>query len=59
MNDSPTWRRYQELRPDQLAEILRTAPVAYWPLGLLEHHGWHLPIGLDCLKAERICARIA
>ena len=40
MNNSPIWRRYQELRPDQLAELVRTAPIAYWPLGLLEHHGW-------------------
>jgi creatinine amidohydrolase len=54
-----TWRRYAELRPDELAEIVADAPVAYWPLGLLEHHGWHLPIGLDGLKAESICARLA
>jgi creatinine amidohydrolase len=60
MDDSqPTWRRYQELRPDQLADAVQAAPVAYWPLGLLEHHGWHLPIGLDGLKAEHICVRIA
>jgi creatinine amidohydrolase len=53
------WYRYPELRPDQLAEIVAQTPVAYWPLGLLEHHGWHLPVGLDGLKAEGICARIA
>jgi creatinine amidohydrolase len=53
------WRRYPELRPDQLAELVANAPVAYWPLGLLEHHGWHLPVGLDGLKAEQICVRIA
>ena len=54
-----TWHRYQELRPDQLAEIVATRPIAFWPLGLLEHHGWHLPIGLDGLKAEHICMHIA
>lgn len=53
------WHRYQELRPDQLAEVVVTRPIAYWPLGLLEHHGWHLPVGLDGLKAEHICVRIA
>lgn len=53
------WRRYEELRPDQVAEIVQAAPVAFWPLGLLEHHGWHLPIGLDGLKAKGICIRIA
>jgi len=60
MNATPLkWGHYPELRPDQLAEIVQTTPVAYWPLGLLEHHGWHLPVGLDGLKAENICARIA
>jgi creatinine amidohydrolase len=54
-----TWRRYQELRPDELAALVKSSPVAFWPLGLLEHHGWHLPIGLDGLKAEHICMRIA
>jgi creatinine amidohydrolase len=57
-NPAP-WGRYHELRPDQLSEILAAAPVAYWPLGLIEHHGWHLPVGLDGLKAERICLRCA
>jgi len=58
-NPSHKWHRYPELRPDQLAEIVRNTPVAYWPLGLLEHHGWHLPVGLDGLKAEGICIRMA
>jgi creatinine amidohydrolase len=38
---------------------VQTAPVAFWPLGLIEHHGWHLPVGFDGLKAERICIRVA
>jgi creatinine amidohydrolase len=53
------WRRYQELRPDQLGELVGRHPIAFWPLGLLEHHGWHLPLGLDGLKAEHICIRVA
>ena len=59
MNDKTLWRRYEELRPDQMAQIVKTAPVILWPLGLIEHHGWHLPVGLDGIKAERICIRIA
>ena len=59
MQHKREWHRYPELRPDQLAEIVKSAPVAYWPLGLLEHHGWHLPIGLDGLKAEGICMQLA
>lgn len=53
------WRRYEELRPDQLTELVKSAPVAYWPLGLLEHHGWQLPVGFDGIKADRICTRLA
>lgn len=53
------WGRYEEQRPDQLQEIVRRAPVAYWPLGLLEHHGWHLPVGFDGIKAHRLCERMA
>ncbi len=52
-------RRYEELRPDDLAAIVRDRPVAYWPLGLLEHHSWHLPIGFDGIKADRFCQRMA
>jgi creatinine amidohydrolase len=42
-----------------LAEVVDAAPVVYWPLGLIEHHGWQLPLGLDGLKAEGICVRAA
>ncbi len=53
------WARYEELRPDQLAAGVATDPIVFWPLGLLEHHGWHLPVGLDGIKAERLCMKIA
>lgn len=57
--DQTAWRRYEELRPDALVELVGRHPVAYWPLGLLEHHGWHLPVGYDGLKADRLCQRFA
>ena len=53
------WKYYHQLRPDQLEMIVKEKPIAFWPLGLIEHHGWHLPIGFDGLKAEQICIRIA
>lgn len=52
------WRRYEECRPDELAAIVAQTPVAIWPLGIIEHHGWHLPIGYDTLKAQHICLRL-
>ena len=53
------WERYEELRPDALASIVNESPVLFWPLGLLEHHGWHLPVGYDGIKASRTCIRVA
>ncbi|MCC7145020.1 MAG: creatininase family protein [Phycisphaeraceae bacterium] len=53
------WRRYEELRPDELRAQVDARPVAIWPLGLLEHHGWHLPIGFDGLKAEQLSIKLA
>ena len=52
------WGRLEELRPDQLEGIIRERPVVYWPLGLIEHHGWHLPVGFDGIKVERLCLRM-
>jgi creatinine amidohydrolase len=53
------WGSYEELKPDQLRRIVGQAPVVYWPLGLIEHHGWHLPLGFDGIKARRLCERMA
>jgi creatinine amidohydrolase len=56
--DTAPWGRVEELRPDRLEAIVRERPVAYWPLGLIEHHGWHLPVGFDGVKAQRLCLRM-
>lgn len=47
------------LSPQQIQERLERAPVAYLPLGSLEFHGPHLPIGLDALTAHGICLAAA
>jgi creatinine amidohydrolase len=51
--------RFETLRPDELRQAVSAAPIAYWPLGLLEHHGWHLPVGYDGIKADRLAVRMA
>jgi len=51
--------RYEEMLPDELREVIRTAPVAYVPLGSLEWHGYHLPVGNDAIKVHEICLRAA
>lgn len=56
---SPIWHPYETLTPDDLESVVATHPVVYWPLGLIEHHGWHLPVGFDGLKADRMCRAFA
>jgi creatinine amidohydrolase len=42
------------LRPAQILEEINACPLAYWPLGPLEWHAPHLPLGTDPLNAERV-----
>lgn len=51
--------RYAELRPRRLKARREALPLAYLPLGILEWHGLHNPLGLDGIKAEEAAARIA
>ena len=44
--------RYHMLRPRQIAERRDAYPVAYIPIGTLEWHGLHNPVGADTLQAE-------
>lgn len=49
----------ERLSPEQIEARLSLASIAYLPLGSLEFHGPHLPIGLDALTAYGICLRAA
>lgn len=40
------------LRPEQIIEEMRRRPLVYLPIGPLEWHGPHLPLGVDPLNAE-------
>ena len=51
--------RAELLAPAQLDAAIAAAPVAYLPLGSLEFHGPHLPIGLDALNAHSLCVAAA
>ena len=50
---------YQRLTPDVLVRRLREAPVAYLPLGTLEYHGPHLPLGSDMLQPMGLYSELA
>ena len=43
--------RYSHLTPREFRKRLTEAPIAYLPLGTLEWHGEHLPLGADGLQS--------
>jgi creatinine amidohydrolase len=44
--------RYHMLRPAQIVARRTACPVAYIPIGTIEWHGVHNPLGADTLQAE-------
>ncbi len=51
--------QYSYLRPSQFRERLQQLPLAYLPLGTLEWHGEHLPLGADSLQSEALMIQAA
>jgi len=51
--------RMQMLRPAQIIAERERVPLAFLPLGPLEWHGPHLPLGVDPLNAETAALRVA
>jgi creatinine amidohydrolase len=43
---------YEQLTPQEFRERIKEAPIAYLPLGTLEWHGEHLPLGADGLQSK-------
>ena len=51
--------RLEFLPPGEIAARLAMRPVVYLPLGAIEWHCTHLPVGLDALTAHGLCLRAA
>jgi creatinine amidohydrolase len=51
--------RLEWLRPDEINAERARCPVVYLPLGPLEWHGPHLPVGTDPLQAEHVAQALA
>lgn len=47
--------QYELMYGREAMKAIRSFPVAYLPIGCLERHGDHLPMGLDVIKAYKIC----
>lgn len=64
--DEPLWpagqqpeRRLEFLRPRQFVALRDECPVLYVPLGTIEWHGRHMPLGNDALKVHSLCLHVA
>lgn len=51
--------QYERLRPHQIAARRHACPVAYLPIGTIEWHGIHNPVGLDTLKIHALLCECA
>ena len=51
--------RYERLRPAQIVAQRQACAVAYLPIGTIEWHGEHNPVGLDTLKEHALLVRCA
>lgn len=51
--------QYERLRPAQIVARREACPVAYLPIGTVEWHGEHNPLGLDTLKIHALLLRCA
>lgn len=51
--------QYEYMYPEEFDAYVKDHAIFFVPLGLLEWHGDHLPLGLDGLKAHGICLKLA
>lgn len=48
-------KQLELLRPGQIAAEIACCPRVWLPLGTIEYHSHHLPVGLDGLQAHGLC----
>ena len=51
--------RLERLHPDEVRAAMAAAPIAWLPLGALEFHAQHLPLGTDGFAAQAVVERAA
>ena len=51
--------QYERLRPAQIVAARTRCPVAFLPIGCIEWHGEHNPVGLDTLKMHALLLECA
>lgn len=51
--------KYEEVSAHVLMERLQETSLVYFPVGSMEFHGPHLPLGLDSMHAHQFCLAAA
>lgn len=51
--------KYEELTARELKAALNEKSLVYFPIGSLEFHGPHLPLGMDTIHAYEFCLQAA
>ena len=51
--------QWEALTADDFGEAVKTTGVCCLPLGVLERHGPHLPLGTDYLNVHKLCCQAA
>jgi creatinine amidohydrolase len=51
--------KFEELTAHEATWILKQASLVYVPIGSLEFHGPHLPLGMDTIHSYEFCQRVA
>jgi creatinine amidohydrolase len=51
--------RYECMRPREIVAAREACPAAYLPIGTLEWHGFHSPVGMDGVRAHALAVRCA
>ena len=51
--------RIERMRPSQIVDARKRVDAAFLPLGAIEWHGVHNPVGVDALKAHAVCCAAA
>ena len=50
---------YEFVRPARIRQVLEETPIVFLPVGCMEYHGPHLPLGVDMLTADAMCHQTA
>jgi len=51
--------RYEEMLTEDIVAAREELSLVYVPIGSLEYHGFHLPVGYDAINAHELCLRVA